>query len=164
MLETMQLHNLRFLMKLFEYLYPLHYYYFIYLYIDMNKINTINNFVQLDQIAGGVPHLCSPLPWWIKVLHFQLLLPLVIIYAGTGALLLWYLILGDILKLASVHPLVCNMDKVVEATGNFPLQSDRGNSYILVAYHFDDNNILTTPIKNRTGTCTLRGLTKIHEK
>ena len=44
------------------------------------------------------------------------------------------------------------------------MQSDRGNNYILVAYHYDANNILTTPLNNRTGTCILSGITKIHNK
>ena len=49
-------------------------------------------------------------------------------------------------------------------TGTFTVQSDRGNNYILVEYHYDANNILTTPIKNRTGPCILSGITKIHNK
>ena len=44
------------------------------------------------------------------------------------------------------------------------MQSDRGNNYILVAYHYDANNILTTPLKNRTGTCIISGKTKTHDK
>ena len=51
-----------------------------------------------------------------------------------------------------------------ELTGQFPVQSDRGNNYILVAYHYDANNILTTPLKNITGPCILSGITKIHDK
>ena len=50
-----------------------------------------------------------------------------------------------------------------DLTGNFPVQSDRFNNYILVAYHFDANNILTTPLKNRTGPCILSGITKIND-
>ena len=49
-------------------------------------------------------------------------------------------------------------------TGQFPVQSDRGNNYILVAYHYDAKNILTTPLKNRTGPCILSVITKIHNK
>ena len=49
-------------------------------------------------------------------------------------------------------------------TGKLPVQSDRGNNYILVSYHYDATNILTTPLKNRTGPCILNGITKIHEK
>ena len=44
------------------------------------------------------------------------------------------------------------------------MQSDRGNNYILVAYHYDDNSMLTILLKNRTGTCILIGITKIHNK
>ena len=44
------------------------------------------------------------------------------------------------------------------------MQSDRGNNYILVAYHYDTNNIITTPLKNRTGPYTLSGITEIHDK
>ena len=44
------------------------------------------------------------------------------------------------------------------------MQSDRGNNYILVAYHYYANNILTTSLNNRTGPCILRGITKIHNK
>ena len=51
-----------------------------------------------------------------------------------------------------------------DLTGKFPVQSERGNNYILVAYHYDAKNILTTPIKNRTGPCILSGITKIDDK
>ena len=44
------------------------------------------------------------------------------------------------------------------------MQSHRGNNYILVAYHYAANNILTTALKNRTGPCILSGITKIHDK
>ena len=44
------------------------------------------------------------------------------------------------------------------------MQSYRGNNYIFLAYHYDANNIITTPLKNRTGTCILSGITKIHDK
>ena len=51
-----------------------------------------------------------------------------------------------------------------DLTGKFSVQSGRGNNYILVAYHYDANNIITTPIKNITGPCILNGITNIHEK
>ena len=51
-----------------------------------------------------------------------------------------------------------------DLTGTFLVQSDRGNNYILVAYHYDANNILTTPLKNRTGPCILSGITKNHDQ
>ena len=43
------------------------------------------------------------------------------------------------------------------------MQSDRGNNYILVEYHYDANNIITSPLKNLIGPCTLCGITKIHD-
>ena len=43
-------------------------------------------------------------------------------------------------------------------------QSYKGDNYILVAYHYDANNILTTSLKNRTGPCILNGITKIHDR
>ena len=51
-----------------------------------------------------------------------------------------------------------------DLTGKFPVQSDRGNKYILVAYHYDAKNIITTPLKNRTGPCILSGIKNIHYK
>ena len=51
-----------------------------------------------------------------------------------------------------------------DLTGQFTVQSDRGNNYILVAYHYDANTILTIPLNNETGTCILSGTTKIHDK
>ena len=51
-----------------------------------------------------------------------------------------------------------------DLTGKFPVQSDRVNNYILVDYHYDDNNIITTTLKNITGPCILSGITKIHNK
>ena len=44
------------------------------------------------------------------------------------------------------------------------MQSEKVNNYILAAYHYDANNIITTQIKNRTGPCILSGITKIHNK
>ena len=44
------------------------------------------------------------------------------------------------------------------------MQSDRGNNYILVAYHYYDTTILTTPLNNITGPYILSGITKIHYK
>ena len=56
------------------------------------------------------------------------------------------------------------LKKNSDQTGQFTVQSDRGNNYILVTYHYDANNILTTPLKNRTGTFIISGITKIHDK
>ena len=51
-----------------------------------------------------------------------------------------------------------------DLTGKSPVQSDRGNNYILVAYHYDANNILTKTLKNITGSCILNDITKIRDK
>jgi hypothetical protein len=48
-----------------------------------------------------------------------------------------------------------------DQTGRFPVRSSRGNNYILVAYDYDSNAILTEPLKNRQGTEILRAYTKI---
>ena len=42
-----------------------------------------------------------------------------------------------------------------DLTRKFPFQSDIGNDYKLLAYHYDANNILTTIQKNRTEPCIL---------
>ena len=55
-------------------------------------------------------------------------------------------------------------EKYSDLTGQFPVQSDRGNNYILVTYHYGGNNIMTIPLKNRTGTCILNGITNIYDK
>ena len=34
-------------------------------------------------------------------------------------------------------------------SGKFPIQSSRGNNYVLVAYHYNANAILNQPLKNR---------------
>ena len=51
-----------------------------------------------------------------------------------------------------------------DLTGQFIVQSDIGNIFILVDYHDDANNILTKSLKNRTGPGILSGITKIHDK
>ena len=56
------------------------------------------------------------------------------------------------------------LKKNSDLTGQFSVQSERGNNYILVAYHYDANNNITPPIKNITGTCILSGITKIQDK
>ena len=57
-----------------------------------------------------------------------------------------------------------NLNNYSDLTGKFSVQSDRGNIYILVAYHYDANNIITTPLKNRIGPCILISITKINDK
>ena len=36
-----------------------------------------------------------------------------------------------------------------DLTGRFPCKSSRGNEYVLVAYHYNDNTILGRSMKNR---------------
>jgi hypothetical protein len=48
-----------------------------------------------------------------------------------------------------------------DQTGCFPVRSSQGNNYILVAYDYDSNAILTEPLKNRQGAEILRAYTKI---
>ena len=44
------------------------------------------------------------------------------------------------------------------------MQSDRGKNCILLAYHYDANNILTTQLKNRKIPCIPNGITKFHNE
>ena len=44
-----------------------------------------------------------------------------------------------------------------DLTGKFPVQPDRRYNYILVAYNYDANIILTIPLYNRTGPCIING-------
>ena len=50
-----------------------------------------------------------------------------------------------------------------DLTGKLPVQPDRGNNYILVAYQYGAHNILTLPINNRTVPFILNGITKIYD-
>ena len=47
-----------------------------------------------------------------------------------------------------------------DITNNFTIQSDVGNNYIMLALHYDADNILTTSLKNRTGYFILNGISK----
>ena len=49
-------------------------------------------------------------------------------------------------------------------TGKLPMQSEKGNNYILVAYHYDANNISTTPLKNIRAICVLEDYTRSEER
>ena len=44
------------------------------------------------------------------------------------------------------------------------MQSDIGDNYTLVFYHYDANNILTTPLNNSRRPRILNGITKINDK
>ena len=66
------------------------------------------------------------------------------------------------MKYSSIY--LIQLKNYSDLTGKFPVQSDRGNKYILVAYQYYVNNIITNQLKNRTGTCILSGITKTHDK
>ena len=50
----------------------------------------------------------------------------------------------------------------MDLTGRFPLQSSRGNNYILVSYHYDSNGILAEPLQNRTASLITKAWSKLN--
>ena len=50
-----------------------------------------------------------------------------------------------------------------DLTGKFPYRSTRGNNYIMVAYNYDANAILTEPMKNREAATLLEAWKIINE-
>ena len=44
----------------------------------------------------------------------------------------------------------CSSKIYTDQTGRFPVTSSRGYKYIMIAYYYDSNNILSEPIKSRT--------------
>ena len=51
-----------------------------------------------------------------------------------------------------------------DLTGRFPYKSSRGNEYILVGYHHDDNTLLATAIKNREAVTITAAWSLLNEK
>ena len=49
-----------------------------------------------------------------------------------------------------------------DLTGRFPVQSSRGNKYILVAYNFDSNSIHVKPLKSRHDHDTIKAYEEIY--
>ena len=49
-----------------------------------------------------------------------------------------------------------------DLTGRFPTASTSGNNYLLIAYSYDDNNILLEPVKNRKADTLLEAYKNIH--
>ena len=47
--------------------------------------------------------------------------------------------------------------------GKFSYRSTRGNRYVIVAYNYDENAILTDPVKNRQATTLLEAWEFINE-
>ena len=52
----------------------------------------------------------------------------------------------------------------MDLTGRFPHCSSRGNNYILVAYHYNNNAILGEPLKNRQAATITQAWKLIHQK
>ena len=52
----------------------------------------------------------------------------------------------------------------MDLTGRFPHQSSRGNNYILVAYHYDSNAILATPLKSKQAAEITRGWNELNDQ
>ena len=67
-------------------------------------------------------------------------------------------------KWSTPPDILSNWKKYSDLTEQFTVQSDIGINYILMAYHYDVNNIITTPLNNRTGICILSGIMKVHDK
>ena len=51
-----------------------------------------------------------------------------------------------------------------DLTEKFPVQSSRGNNYVLVTYYPDSNSILVTPFKNQTAQEIVNGWQKIFDQ
>ena len=51
-----------------------------------------------------------------------------------------------------------------DQTGRFPYQSSRGNNYIFVAYHYNSNAILITPLKDRQANTIAQAWTTTIER
>ena len=51
-----------------------------------------------------------------------------------------------------------------DLTGRFPIQSSRGNNYVLIAYHVDANAILQAPLKNRQALSIVNAWESINKK
>ena len=47
-----------------------------------------------------------------------------------------------------------------DQTGKFPITYSRGNKYILIMYVYDDNAILSAPLKSRSGSHILEAYIK----
>ena len=54
------------------------------------------------------------------------------------------------LYIASLEKSMPTEKAYTDLTGRFPVQSLRGNNYILICYTYDGNAILSEPLKNRT--------------
>ena len=51
-----------------------------------------------------------------------------------------------------------------DQTGRFPVQSSRGNNYVMVVYSYDSNAILTEALPNRQGSVITKAWQKTHDR
>ena len=50
-----------------------------------------------------------------------------------------------------------------DLAGWFPFRSSRGNQYVLVEYHYDNNCIIADLLENRTASSIIQAWTKLHQ-
>ena len=64
-----------------------------------------------------------------------------------------------------VHAIVDLNDLVAygDLTGKFPYRSSRGNQYLLIAYHYDGNNIQGVPLQNREAATINKAYKELNE-
>ena len=58
---------------------------------------------------------------------------------------------SECINLVILKTVDCTGEFYTDQTGRFPITSRKGNKYILVAYHYDSNNIHAEPLKNGPG-------------
>ena len=70
------------------------------------------------------------------------------------------------IKIHDVAYMIINREDISVAytnlTGRFPCKSSRGNEYILVAYYYDGNCIISEDLKNRKAATITKAWQKIH--
>ena len=59
-------------------------------------------------------------------------------------------------------PIASTGNTFSDQTGRFPVTLSKGNTYIMIMYDYDSNNILGEALKSRTGDEILRAFTKRH--
>ena len=64
--------------------------------------------------------------------------------------------------MASLEKFTATNKAYTDLTGRFPVQSSRGNNYILVCYSYDGNTILAEPLKNRSAPEMIRVWKKVN--
>ena len=67
------------------------------------------------------------------------------------------------LFMASLEKFSATNKAYTDLTGRFPVQSSRGNNYILICYSYDGNTILAEPLKNRSAPEMIRAWNKVND-